>query len=527
MRHFPAYINGKQIDTDRVTYGIDVAALLDPDARSLWRRLLAGDPAVAGHPYVIGSASVVTETLAEEATQAAAQAAPEWAAMPLDHRRKVAPLIRERLLARHRKLAALMMAEGYPRGLAEWQLAAAANALDERSISWYAGQLEQEVTLDRRRLRQVRRPDGVVCVNPPRNAPAINGLLGVHALVAGNTMVVRVPRSVPVSASYLLTEVVAPALDACRAPPGTLNVICGDQPAIMAHWLASPLVDSICYFGTSAHGAAIERRCVEAGKKPILELSGNDGVLVWRDADLDQAVAALGECFLGSGQICMKPGYVLAHPAIADELLARLVVTAGAQHAGHPTTEGVTLSPVLKPDQCRRWLAEAVAAGATVVCGGRRIDADHLPAEHGLFVEATVLRIDGLAAAAGHRVVREEAFFPLLPVVVPEPEPDRELLAEMIRFLNGNRYGLRNSLWAGDPAVVDEFLRRVTNGGNLRVNDSHLGCPRLLPTHGGAGRSGGVWGDASHLALRTSRQQAISIGPGDEPPAWSRTQIWP
>lgn len=224
-------------------------------------------------------------------------------------------------------------------------------------------------------MRLVRRPDGVVCVNSPRNAPANSGMLTAWVLAAGNAAVIRVPRSVPVSLSYLSGEILAPALDTCQAPPGTLNVVSGDQPAIMRQWLASPLVSSIFYFGTSASGEAVERRCVAAGKKPVLELSGNDGVLVWRDAPLEAVVEALSENFLGSGQICMAPNYVLAHPAIADRLLERLARMPGQQRAGHPTTAGVTFSPVLRPDQFRQQLDEALARGARLVCGGRRIGA--------------------------------------------------------------------------------------------------------------------------------------------------------
>lgn len=548
-RHHPAYVGGRSVDTDEVTYGVDVAALLDPaGSADLWERLLAGDPGVATHSYVIGSVAMAGEPLVKEAIEAAAEAAPRWARVPLATRLAMIGRARQLLLAHREPLTELMMAEGHPRVLAEWQVTGGANALDERSVAWWATQMEQELDLDGRRMRLVRRPDGVVCVNPPRHAPTGNGLLALGPLAAGNSVVVRVPRSLPMSLSYLLAEVFVPALEECQAPPGTLNVICADQPSVMQQWLDSPLVSTIFYFGTSAYGIELEQRCVAAGKKPVLELSGNDGVLVWRDADLDHAAAALGEAFLGSGQICMAPNHVLAHPAIADELLERLVAVAGEQRAGHPSADGVTLSPVLRPDRFAEALDSALAGGARLVCGGRRIDRDGRPDDRGLFVEPTVVRIDGLPAAATHRVVREETFFPLLPVVVPEPgggggggggagggdsgggggrsADDPDLLDRMIAFLNANRYGLRNSLWARDPVVIDQFVARVTNGGNLRVNESHLAFHRVLPTHGGAGLTGGVWGEANYPILRTSRLQAAVIAPGHDSPAATRTRLW-
>lgn len=526
-RHYPAYIGGNYVETDAITYGIDLAALLDPDScQDLWTQLLSGSQDVIVHPYVLGSVTVATESLVKEAVEAAAAAAPRWARVPLEDRFRVGGEIRRRLLEQRHELTDLMLAEGCPRALVDWQLAGLANGYHEESLNWWAGQLDQRFNVDERGMRLVRRPDGVIGINPPRNAPAGNCLLAVAALLAGNSVIVRVPRSVPTSLSYLMADVVIPALEACQAPPGTLNVVCSGQSETMQRWLESPQVDSIFYFGTSAKGAAIEQQCLAARTKPILELSGNDGVLVWRDADLDGTVEALTECFLGSGQICMAPNYVLAHPAVADELLDRLTVMAGEQRAGHARTEGVTLSPVVKADQFDQWLDEAVAGGAEVICGGRRLGLDSSPVERGPFVEPTVLRIDGLGAAATHRVVREETFFPLLPVVVPKLDESPDLLAGMIAFLNSNRYGLRNSLWATDPDVIDRFLAEVTNGGNLKVNDSHLGCPRLLPSHGGTGLSGGVWDDANHVVMRTSWLQAITIGPEGGSPAEARSRVW-
>jgi acyl-CoA reductase-like NAD-dependent aldehyde dehydrogenase len=113
--------------------------------------------------------------------------------------------------------------------------------------------------------------------------------------------------------------------------------------------------------------------------------------------------------------------------------------------------------------------------------------------------------------------VRSETFFPLLPVVVPEHAPDDVLLDRMIDYVNGNPYGLRNSLWAGDSDVIDAVVRRVRNGGLLKVNDSHIGFLPFLPTHGGTGRTGGTFGEANYPMLRTTHLQGVSIAEGVRP----------
>jgi acyl-CoA reductase-like NAD-dependent aldehyde dehydrogenase len=87
----------------------------------------------------------------------------------------------------------------------------------------------------------------------------------------------------------------------------------------------------------------------------------------------------------------------------------------------------------------------------------------------------------------------------------------------VITFLNGNVYGLRNSVWTNDEATIAQFATRVNNGGLLKINDSHIGFTPYLATHGGGGLTGGPFGEANHPMLRTSHLQGISIGTGVQP----------
>jgi acyl-CoA reductase-like NAD-dependent aldehyde dehydrogenase len=116
-----------------------------------------------------------------------------------------------------------------------------------------------------------------------------------------------------------------------------------------------------------------------------------------------------------------------------------------------------------------------------------------------------------LGAAVAY--VRAETFFPLLPVVVPEPgRSDEALLGDVLDFVNTNAYGLRNSFWSEDEAVVERFVGAVTNGGVIKVNDeTHAGFFPYLPSHGGTGLTGGVFGEASYMMIRTTHLQAVSL----------------
>lgn len=511
-RHFPLYIGGELVDTEDHAYGMSVRTVLDPTGdgtTELLRLLREGtDEELHAHPDVLCSAALSTSEHGRQALRAAAAAVPALRATSLDERFSCIEGLHRRFVQHREELAWILRQEGCPRLLAEAQLNSVLEFVRPDSLRRARTQLRQEITSERHRVVLQRQPDGVVCIDPPANSPLF-GLVASLVLLAGNAVVVRVPRSCIGSLSYALHSIIIPALQECGFPAGAVNVLCADFEATMRQWLDSDAVDSIYYFGSTEYGLDLERRCLQARKKAILELSGNDGVLVWRDADLDGATAALLECFHASGQTCFSPKYVLAHPDIADQLLDRLSAAAQRLQPGDPEESDTVLSPVLRPTAFRRHLDDATAAGATLVCGGTRVDVRGHPDGQGLFIEPAVLRVDGLSGAEDVPAVREETFFPLLSVVVPEDGPD--VVGRCVDFLNRNDYGLRNSLWAEDVDVIERFSREVSNGGHLTVNDSHMGHVPYTPGMGGTGCSGGAHGEAAYPFMRASRLQAVTV----------------
>jgi acyl-CoA reductase-like NAD-dependent aldehyde dehydrogenase len=518
VRSYGSYIAGTELAADSWTYCLRASSILKDvlSQLALKRDLERGrrDDG-ASHPSVVARCALADEQTVQRALAAAAAAAPRWAAIAPSVRADLMRRVREELIRRHDEIVSVLVAEGHPRSLAEWELAGCLQGASPETVNYCLDQMHQEYRDPHRRLLLLRKPDGVVALSPPQNAAAANTLLGVPVIAAGNTLVVKAPRSSPYGVMFILREIVAPLLDEIGAPPGTLNVVCGHPGRILRQWLDSPLVDDIFYFGSSESGIPLGQEAVRAGKKAILELAGNDGCVIWHDADLDRAAEALTESFYGSGQICMVPNYVVAHPDIADRLLDRLLSLVGKICPGYPEDPNTILSPVLKTDQFFQHIAQAVAAGAQVLTGGRRIDVDGTVSSTGVFVEPTVLRVDGLDDARQVWAVARETFFPLLPVVVPKPV--HGLLDNVIAFVNDNDYGLRNSVWASDEATIAQFVARISNGGLLKINDSHIGFTPYLPTHGGGGLTGGPFGEANHPMLRTSHLQGISIGTGVGP----------
>ncbi len=513
MKSYPMLIDGEDDCGLGWTYVVRASALIaDPErAFNLKRSLELGhvEASQVSSGDVVARCAWGDASHNERAMASAARASELFGRFDLERLRAIGADFHRQLLARADELVEILVVEGHPRRLAQWEVSGVVHGVDELTRDWYYSQLHQSFVVDGRKLELIRKPDGVVCVNPPLNAAASNSAMGALALLAGNTLVVKVPRSTPTGVMFLYREIAQPVLERHGAPPGTLNLISGDTQQILKQWLRSPHVDDVLFFGSSSSGLRFGSDCFAAGKKPILELSGNDGVLVWRDADLDRAAEALTECFYGSGQICMVPKYAIVHPEIAGQLLARVTALANAIRPGYPEDPDVVLSPVLKQDQFFDFLSEARDAGCPILAGGRRVDVDGASDPAGLFLQPTVIRVDGLTSARDLSCVREETFFPMLPIIVAEDDGS-ELLDRALRFMNENEYGLRNSLWSTDEHVIETFVQRVSNGGLLKINDSHIGFASILATHGGTGRSGGPTGELNYAILRTAHLQGVS-----------------
>jgi len=517
MRSFGLLIDGQEREGQGWNYTVRASALIaDPaGAFGLKRSLELGTRAHEdAPPEVVGRCAWGGDREGAEALEAAARARREFGRTPPSVLRVMSEQFGQMMRDRAEELVEILIAEGHPRRLAEWEIRGVIDATSPETMDWCLGQMHTETQYGPRRVVLARKPDGVVCLNPPQNAAGSNAALGVSALMAGNTLVVKAPRSTPLSVMFLYHEIAAPILRRHGAPPGTLNIISGDTRRILRQWITSPLVDDVMFFGDSAVGMKFGVDCVAAGKKAVLELSGNDGIVIWRDADLEAAAAAMCECFYGSSQICMVPKYAIVHPEVADELLDLVLQRAHSVQPGFPEDPDVVLSPVLKADRFFDYLAEARENGAQVLCGGHRVDVAGVPSAMGLFIEPTVIRVDGLEDSRRLSCVREETFFPMLPVVIPDGAGEG-LLDRVIAFVNANPYGLRNSLWSADDLVVERFVAEVHNAGLLKVNDSHIGFAPVLATHGGTGLTGGPYGELHYPMLRTSHLQGASIAPSE------------
>lgn len=517
LREFSLLVGGKLVKTDNYEfYPYTEKMILDwKGTRSRISQLKKGIQPVDWADYVYAKYYVASPETNQLAINSAHDASLEFQNFPLAKRHKIMVNIYDLLLENKAQLIDLMVIEGHPVSLAEWEYEGMLAAFNPETLSFYKGELLREMGVKGEDdIFIVRRPDGVVCLVPPRNAPCSIPIIAAFALLAGNSMIVKPPLRSPVSCSFLWQEIVYKAARMAGAPAGVINTVIGNSETIMKEWLESPKINDIFFFGESKQGLEIGLEAFRRGKKPILELAGNDFMLVWKDAPLDQAVESIVEGLRGSLQICMAPKKALVHPAIFEEFCNRMVKAVQAKaRVGLPSDPKTYLTPVGRIRECEMTLQQSLEKGARLLVGGTRVNHLGQSASDGMFFEATVIALR-TTTPLSFECIAEENFFPLLPLVSLPSEgsvTDQQVFEWMLSVVSANQYALRTSVWVQSKQWLSLFAQNISNCGLLRINAPHTGFSTYLSVNGGARRSGGPFGEMNYPWLKTSRLQGVSI----------------
>lgn len=515
-------VNGEELDTHRYEYFVyaDKWITEQKTVLQLRRQLKSGQIPSNYAEYIFARYCVGDKVTNKAAMEAAYAASKEFRYFPISKRMKIGTDIYDLLLAHKEHLIELMVIEGHPRRLAEWEFWGMEQAYRKPSLDFYKQHLTTRIGVSGREvLYWKRKPDGVVCVSPPRSAPCSSSLIAGFALLAGNAVIVKPPLRCPLSTLYLWKNVVHEALKVNQAPSGTLNLVLGNSEVLIHEWITSPHVNDLIFIGGSSKGLQIGTRAFQHGKKAILELSGNDMAFVWRDAPLDEAVESLMDGFLGSTQICMVPKKAFVHEEIYGAFEAAFLTAVKALKVGLPSNPDVSLMPVLKLSEFYEFLEDALAKGGELLCGGSRVNHLGKSDKRGAFITPAVIRVKNLTEASMMRCVREENFFPLIPLVKvtakdsrnQRAKQDLSIFRQMVQVANTNEYGLRISVWVTSPSYTHRFVEQIHNSGLLRINCRHVGFSPFLATHGGTGKSGGPYGEMNYVWQKTTHLQGVSL----------------
>ena len=284
---------------------------------------------------------------------------------------------------------------------------------------------------------------GVITAITPFNHP-MNQVAHkvVPSVATNNRMVLKPSEKVPLSALLF-----ADILYAAGLPPEMLSVLTGDPREIADELLTNPAVDLITFTGGVAIGKYIAGK---AGyRRMVLELGGNDPIIVMDDADLDEASSlAVSGSYKNSGQRCTAVKRMLVHEKVAAAFTEAVVEKTRAWKHGDPADPASDMGTVIDEAAARLFeqrVDEAVAQGARLLAGHRRDGALYAP---------TVLD----RVRREMTVVREETFGPVSPILTFGS------VDEAIAIVNGTAYGLSSALCTQRLDVITRFVDELHVG---------------------------------------------------------------
>jgi len=296
----------------------------------------------------------------------------------------------------------------------------------------------------RRRVYTQRDPLlGVISAITPFNHP-MNQVAHkvVPSVATNNRMVLKPSEKVPLSALLF-----ADLLYEAGLPPEMLSIVTGDPREIADELVTNPNVDLVTFTGGVAIGKAI---AAKAGyRRMVLELGGNDPIIVMEDADLDEAsTLAVQGSYKNSGQRCTAVKRLLVHQAVAARFTELVVQKTAAWRYGDPSDPAVAMGTVIDEAAARLFesrVDEAVAQGARLLAGNRRDGALYAP---------TVLdRVRPEMTIALH-----ETFGPVSPIIAFAD------IDEAIRISNGTAYGLSSSVCTNRLDYITRFVAELQVG---------------------------------------------------------------
>lgn len=395
------------------------------------------------------------------------------------------------LMLEHKEnLAQILTAEqGKPLAEARGEIGYAASF-----IRWFAEQarrIDGEVltpTLPNQRLLVIKQAIGVTAAITPWNFPAamITRKAG-PAIAAGCSMLVKPAEQTPLTAYAL--EVLA--LQA-GLPADVLINISGDAVEVGKTLCESDIVRKLSFTGSTQVGRILMQQCAPTIKKLSLELGGNAPVVVFDDANLEQAVQGImASKYRNSGQTCVCANRIYVQDGIYDALADRLVEAVSKLKVGDGRQEGSTQGPLIDEDaiaKVQSHIADATEKGATVRIGGQR------SALGGTFFEPTVLT----GVTQDMKVSKEETFGPLAPLFRFKTED------EAVAIANDTEFGLAAYLFTQSTARqwrVGEALEYGMVGINTGAISNEV-APFGGVKQSGLGREGSKFGIEEYVEMK-------------------------
>jgi succinate-semialdehyde dehydrogenase/glutarate-semialdehyde dehydrogenase len=406
---------------------------------------------------VIGEVEAFDEQGARDALERARDAQKRWAAAGMDYRIRVVERFRDVLVRRAEDMSRLIVMENGK----TLQEALTFEVLPIIDLATYFAKRANKILAPRKiSLHLMRhrssyihyRPRGVVLVISPWNFPFTIPMGEIiPALLAGNAVVQK-----PASLTPLIALESRKYFDEAGLDPDLFQVLpCAGR---IGSKMIEMGVGYVNFTGSTAIGRGVSELCGRMFIPCSMELGGKDPAIVCADADLEYAAGSIvWGAFANSGQVCVSIERVYAHRDVYENLVGLVVERTKKLRQGNGLEDNVDVGAMTDPEQIEvleRHVAQAQAAGAKVLTGGKRLDGP------GQFFPPTVLvdTTDEMDA------VKEESFGPLCPIMPFDTEE------EAIRRANNSVYGLNANVYTRDRAKGRRIAEQI-EAGTVIVNE--------------------------------------------------------
>jgi aldehyde dehydrogenase (NAD+) len=323
------------------------------------------------------------------------------------------------------------------------------------------------------------------------------------AAVCGDTVLWKPSEATPLTA-IAVTKIAQKVLQGSGFE-GVFNLAGGEGKTVGTAMTGDSRVPLVSATGSCAMGRIVGPAVAQRMGRTILELGGNNAVIVMDDADLELAVRACLFSAVGTaGQRCTTLRRLLVHRAVSDKVVSRLVEAYRQVPIGDPLEEGTLMGPVISEraiTQMMDALEIARSQGAEVVTGGNRIDRD------GFYVEPTIVKVPKEAP-----ITQDETFAPILWVI------EFDTLEEAITIQNGVTQGLSSAIFTESLKNAERFLSATgSDCGIANVNIGTSGA-EIGGAFGGEKETGGGREAGSDAWKAYMRRQTTTINWGDDLP---------